>query len=162
MTIELRWTPQRVVWIGFGLSAVAVLACIAIVVVTGRGARRAGASVSRSVGLVDAPVPASPLRYAGAAPSWTATAVLAVSAGLLTAAVSRPWIGLVVAAVTPVVLASGARGVLTLTAPVVLALSRLSHTPELAWLALALVAVDLACTRLRGGEVAESARGDGA
>src|SRR5207342_1466883 len=44
MIIELRWTPQRLVWIGLAVSVVAVVACLAILVVTYRRRRRRGAT----------------------------------------------------------------------------------------------------------------------
>lgn len=40
-TIEIRWTPQRLVWVGLALSAVGVLACLAIIVVGTLRRRRA-------------------------------------------------------------------------------------------------------------------------
>ena len=53
IAISLRWTPQRFVWIAFGLSIVAVLACLALLVITLSppthqclGGRRAGSVVA--------------------------------------------------------------------------------------------------------------------
>ncbi|MHB1138505.1 MAG: hypothetical protein ACYC2O_06065, partial [Microthrixaceae bacterium] len=46
-TITMKWTPQRLVWIGLGLSAVGVLVCLALIV--GRPGRRRGAEATDPV-----------------------------------------------------------------------------------------------------------------
>jgi hypothetical protein len=71
--------------------------------------------------------------------------VLAGTIGVASFVFSRPWIGVVAAAATVVgSRVPRARFLLTLGAPIALIESRLAHQPELAWLALALVAADLA------------------
>jgi hypothetical protein len=153
LTMELRWTPQRLVWVGLGLSAMAVLACAGVLVVTSRRQRNQATLVSPAAGLADTPVLASPLAYPpGPAPTWAATTVVAGLVAIGAAVFSRPWIGLVagIAVVGAAPHLRRARGLLTLSIPTALAMSRFTHTPELAWLALALLAADLACGGLRG------------
>ncbi|MDQ6696720.1 MAG: alpha-(1-_3)-arabinofuranosyltransferase, partial [Actinomycetota bacterium] len=151
MTINVDWTPQRLVWVGLAASVVAVLICVAIVAMTSFGLRRRTAEPGAHAGLADWPVLASPLAYSvGPPPSWAMTATVALATTLGTIALSRPWIGLVAGAAT--VLASRisrTRILLTLAIPLVLAFSRLGPTPELGWLALALLTADLACGWLR-------------
>jgi hypothetical protein len=145
MTLKLRWTPQRQVWIAMGLSAAAVAVCVGLVVAGLR--RRRASAVETEPALADRPTAASPLWYApGVVPSWSSTLVLAGAVGLATLALSRPWIAAAACVVAVVaVRVPRARVLLTLGAPLALVESRLAHEPELAWLALALVAVDLAC-----------------
>ena len=151
MTINLRWTPQNQVWVGLAVSAVVALLCVGIVLVSSLRLRRKDAAAASDEAVSDQPVLASPLTYPpGRSPSWAATAVVTAATTLGTAAVSRPWIGLIAGAAT--LLASKlprTRVLLTLAIPLVLALSRLGPTPELGWLALALLTVDLACGWLR-------------
>ncbi len=146
MTLHLRWTPQRQVWIAFGLSALAVAVCIGIVVNATRRRRLAAASPAQPA-LADRPVSTSPLWFISAGvPSWTSTVALAGALGLVTFAFSRLWIGIVAAAAAALVArVPRARWLVTLGAPVALVASRLAHAPDLAWLTLALLAVDLAC-----------------
>ncbi len=98
LTMSLRWTPQRVVWIGFAVSAIAILACIALLVVTWR--RRRDAAVVARAALADEPTSASPFEYGGAALAPRSLVALALGATVATALCSRPWIGLVVGVVT--------------------------------------------------------------
>ncbi len=142
MTVDLRWRPQRLVWAGMAVSAAAVLLCVGIVVATRRRRPEAG--------LADAPALARLLTYPGRRPaSWALTALLAGGITVAVAVASRPWIG-VIAGVATVVGARVAevRRVVFLGPAIALALSRLTHRPELAWLALALLLVDLACAWL--------------
>ena len=146
--MSLRWTPQRVVWFGIAVSIVAVLACVALVIV---GWRRRGSAPSDSrEGLADAPTWWSPLEYPGTAPSTTALVALAVGAAIGTALFSRPWIGIVVG-VAALVAARIARGRILLTAgaPLALAAARIVRFDDLAWLAVALLAADLVTWWLR-------------
>ena len=108
IAISLYFAPQRYVWIGIGLSVVAVLACIALVVITARR-RRAIISVA------DEPVLASPFHYPGATPSTGALAVLAIGTAVGAALVSRWWIGVVVGVAT-LLAARLTRGRILLTA----------------------------------------------
>lgn len=151
MKVSLVWTPQRTVWIGLGISLLAVLVCIGIVMVGALRRRDVRVVAASGPELTTRPVLVSPFAYPAGPPlGWATTAIVAGSAILLTAAVSRPWIGLVAGAGALVAARlSPMRLLVSLTAPVVLALSRITQTPELAWLALALLAVDLACGALR-------------
>lgn len=150
MKVSLEWTPQRVVWVGLGLSGLAALVCVGIVAIATRR-RRGRVVLDGGPALTSAPLLVSPLAYpAGPPVAWATTAVLVGSATLLTAAVSRQWIGLAAGAAALVAARlSPTRFLLTITAPVVLVLSRMAHTPELAWLALALLAIDVTCGWLR-------------
>jgi hypothetical protein len=76
--------------------------------------------------------------------------VLAIAAAVGNALFSRPWIGLVVGLAT--VAASrldGGRMLLTAGAPVALALARITRFDDLAWLAIGLLALDVALWWLR-------------
>jgi arabinofuranan 3-O-arabinosyltransferase len=144
MAISLRWTPQRFVWIAFVLSIIAVLACLALIVITRR--RRTTASVS----VADAPRLSSPFVYLGVSPSTRALAALAIGTAVGAALVSRWWIGLIVGAATLVASrVAGGRIVLTAGAPLALALGKLVDTPELGWLAIGLLGADVVAEWLR-------------
>jgi hypothetical protein len=140
LDIHLRWTPQRAVWFGLAVSAVAVLVCLGLVLVR---RRRRGAPV-RDDELVDTPQFASPASFAGAAPNAVAILGAALTAAVVTAFVSRWWIGLIVGVATALspVIARG-RLVLAAGAPVALALGALLDRPQLSWVALGLLIGDL-------------------
>jgi hypothetical protein len=151
MELALRWTPQRFVWLGLAASVVAVLACLALMVVP--WCRRRNADVvgtDPEESLANAPGLRSPFGYLGSMPSATALTVLGVGAGVATALFSRPWIGVVVGIAT-VVAARVARGRILLTAgaPLALALARITQFDDLAWLAVALLAADLVTAWVR-------------
>ena len=114
LTMELRWTPQRFVWLGLAVSVVAVLACVALVVVAWRRRRSAGAWDAAG-SLADDPTLWSPFDYPGVRPSTAALVALAISAAIGTSLFSRPWIGAVVGLAT-VVAARVARGRIVLSA----------------------------------------------
>jgi arabinofuranan 3-O-arabinosyltransferase len=139
MTVDLRWRPQRLVWGGMAASVAAVLLCIGIVVATTR---------RRPTGdLADEPELAPLLTYAGRRPApWAAAGASAAGVAVGVTLASRPWIGVVAAVVTLVAArVAEVRRVLFLGPAIALALSRLTHRPEVAWLALALLLVDLVC-----------------
>jgi arabinofuranan 3-O-arabinosyltransferase len=140
-TIEvvLRWTPQRLVWVGLGISALAVLACIALVLW-----RRGRVRPVHGPALADAPAWSSPARFAGVDPGLGASVAAAAVAGVVAALVSRWWIGVLVA-VASIVASRVTRGRLVLAAgaPVALALGALVDVPELGWVALGLLIADL-------------------
>jgi hypothetical protein len=142
MTIDLQWRPQRQVWAGLAVSALTALACLAVVVATAR--RPAG------VALADAPRLASLLTYPGrrTAP-WALTALVTLLVTVAVTVGSRLWIGLVAGVCTLVgARVAEVRRVLFLGPAIALAMSRLAERPELAWLALALLLVDLVCAWL--------------
>jgi hypothetical protein len=143
ITMSLQWTPQRFVWFGIAASIVAIVACLALIVVAWR--RRRGAVARSGEVLPDAPTSWSPFAYPGASLSSRALVALAIAAAVGTALFSRPWIGLVVGLVT-VAAARINRGRILLTAgaPVALALARITRFDDLAWLAIGLLALDVA------------------
>jgi arabinofuranan 3-O-arabinosyltransferase len=136
--VVLRWTPQRAVWIGLAVSGLAVLACLVLIV--GRGRRPAGGDTN----LVDSPVATSPMSFPVVSPSLGATVAAAIGAGVVTAVVSRWWIGVVVAVAT-FVAPRLSRGRLLLAAgsPIALAFGALFDIPELGWVAVGLLIGDL-------------------
>jgi hypothetical protein len=158
MTIHLRWTPQRLVWIGLAISALVVLLCLAIFVVAWRRRARQhddGQDADRDAMTMasNAEPPALDLSFAygGSTPLVVVGLLGGVGVGIVTAAFSRPWIGVVAGFATVLVtLVCRARMLVALAIPVVLVASRLSHRPELAWLTIALLVVDLAARWLRG------------
>ncbi len=149
LAISLRWTPQRFVWIAFGLSIAAVLACLALLVTTRR--RRANVSVA------DAPALSSPLDYIGPSPSTRALVAFAIGTAVGAALVSRWWIGLVVGVAALVSSrVAGGRVLLTAGAPLALALGKLFDTPELGWLAVGLLGADVVAAWLRARTASHS------
>jgi arabinofuranan 3-O-arabinosyltransferase len=146
MELSLRWTPQRFVWIGFAVSAVAVLACVALVVLSWRRRRRGVAPEVADVAdpLADRPTFLGQMAHPTAVPSSTAVVALAVGAAVATAFFSRPWIGIVVGLATfAAARLTRGRILLVAGAPVALALARMTRFDDLAWLAVALLAADL-------------------
>ncbi|MCJ7670685.1 MAG: DUF3367 domain-containing protein, partial [Acidimicrobiia bacterium] len=89
LRLELRWTPQRLVWWGLGLSVAAVLACLALLVITRRRRRDL-------TGLAASSFLSSPLRYVGATPSVVQSVLTGLGVGVVAALVARPVIGLAV------------------------------------------------------------------
>jgi hypothetical protein len=134
-SIALRWTPQNVVWVAFGLSVLGIIVCLGIVFVTRR----------REIPVVaDDPELGTPFAYDADLLSWRATLVTAAITGVASALASRWWVGVLVAAGT--VAASrlrGARVLLTAGAPLALVLAKAADVPEIAWLAPLLLAADL-------------------
>jgi hypothetical protein len=155
MEVALRWTPQRLVWAGLALSLAVALACVVIVAATTRRSRSEPEGAGE--GLAAVAVLASPASYpVGAVPSIPTTAWAAAVAGLAAAAVSVPWIGVVTAAALALVARVPAtRWLVTLSAPALLVAARLVEEPRLAWLALALLAVDIAVWLLRSRRQAQ-------
>ncbi len=89
--------------------------------------------------------------YAGRSPLVVVALLGGVAVGIGTAVVSRAWIGAIAGVATVVVtLVPRARIAVAIAIPVVLALSRILDEPELAWLTVALLVVDLAARWLRG------------
>ncbi len=139
LDVVLRWTPQRLVWVGLGLSALAALVCLVLVFWRGRRPL-----VTDGPELSDAPTWSSPSAFAGARPTVAAAAGAAVVAGLASALVSRWWIGALVAVAT---FASSrltrGRLLFAVGAPAALALGALVDAPELGWVAIGLLLGDL-------------------
>ncbi len=172
--VQLRWTPQRVVWVALALSALAILACLAIVIATGRrlsGSRSAAATVAQMPTLdlwrsaKDSPAPHSAPRALHVA--W----VLAVA--LFFGAAAAPVVGALAGVAAAVSLAwpparrllrFGAAAALCLGAAyVIVQQARYSYPPDFAWpqnfprahtlgwLAVALLAADLVQPSRRRG-----------
>jgi hypothetical protein len=156
--VRLRWTGQNLVWGAFTVSLLAIGACLGVVFVTRR---------RRAPDIGGAPELGSPFGYdvGGRVVSWRASLASAAAAGVGAWLVSRPWIGLVVAAGTlAATRVRGARILLSAGAPAALFLAEATDTPELAWLAVLLLAADLftCCVshleiRRRGTQVSDAA-----
>jgi hypothetical protein len=145
LTMTLRWTPQRAVWVGIAVSIVAVLVCIALIALGWRRRRTPDEPL-----LSDEPSQWSLFAFPGAPLSRNQEIGFAVAAAIVTALFSRPWIGIAVGvAVFAAARFSRGRIVLTAGAPVALALARMTRFDDLAWLALALLAVDVVTWWLR-------------
>ena len=150
MTVELSWTPQRLVWIGLAVSAAVVLLCVGILLVTRRRRRARAQDGTDADAHVDAPALDLTFTYAGSNPLVVTALLAGVAVGIGTAVVSRAWIGAVAGVATVVVtLVPRARIAVAIAIPVVLALSRIVDEPELAWLTIALLVVDLAARWVR-------------
>ena len=100
-TMELRWTPQRVIWIALGVSAATLLVCLVLAL-----RRRRRADAEQDAAFDGAAELVSPARApAGVSAASTRTAVGgAVVAGLAAAVLSRWWVGIVLAALVLLVL----------------------------------------------------------
>ncbi len=116
-SVSLEWEPQRGVWVALASSALFVLLCLVVVVV---GWRRARARVPAAELVGDGPsLPelASPLSFPRRAGRLrpVGAAVLAVSAGVLSAVLVNPVVGLVVLLLVALALRMGRRGRAVLT-----------------------------------------------
>jgi arabinofuranan 3-O-arabinosyltransferase len=153
IAIDLEWTPQRFVWVGLAISAVAAVGCALLVAVTWRRRRRrrrAAPPGSDDEGL-EAPPTLTSFSSSGATVTWSVLAAVAIGGGIIVALFSRPWIGAVVAVSTLVALRLP-RGRVLLAAgpPLALALAGILHIDELAWLAIGLLVAGLTtCTVAR-------------
>jgi hypothetical protein len=139
-TVRLTWTPQRLVWVGFAASVLAIVVCLGVLVVT----RRRRAPV-----LAAAPVLGHPVY--GAAPGSTGAAiVVGLTVGLASAVVSRWWIGVIVGIAGFVATRiDGARLPLVAAAPLAFVLGEVLDVPELGWLTVLLLAADLVVSWVR-------------
>ena len=149
LSVELRWTPQRLVWVGLALSLAVALACIAVVVATTRRAETQPVDSFEGVSAVAVLGPAWSYPV-GSRPSLRATAGLAVLAFLVASAFSVPWIGLVTGlALALVAKVPAARAAVTVPVPLLVVASVALEEPRLTWLALALLSVDVVVWRIR-------------
>lgn len=145
-SVELQWGPQRLVWAGMAVSALAVLACGICGL---RGHRRDPSEASPL--LADRPRIGLGLREGPSDPMAGLVAGGAVAVGAVL--VADPGVAFVAFVMTVVAgLVPRGRALLLVGAPTALVLSRLDLRPSLAWLALALLAADLVLGRhdLRG------------
>jgi len=179
LTVRLRWTPQGLVWWAIGISVLAVLCCIAVVVVTWRrrgesGDVTAGADAGSAARGEREPQPEleSPLVSSGAgAATLRTTVVAALGTGVVAGLASRPWIGIVVGLATAAALRwPRARAVLTVGSVAAFGVaivyvivqqarhgyptiaswpSRFEDVTDLAWLAVLLLGADVVVQWLR-------------
>ncbi len=150
MNVGLEWKPQRLVWVSLALSAFAVLACIAILLLPGLRRRRMSRSPSP---LADPPMVATlaTLHLRPATPLLSGVHGVVTAAAV--AAVSEPWIGVVSGlSVLLISRVHRTRWLVAVAAPAALVASRLIGEPGVAWLAIGLLVADLAGRRLWGEE----------
>lgn len=103
VTVNLDWTPQRVVNIAIGASLVGVLACIGILIAAAVRRRRTG--TAHALGVSGAsPVIESPFVARGATPGRVAIVATGLAAGIAAAVLIRPWCGLLVGGLVVLVL----------------------------------------------------------
>jgi arabinofuranan 3-O-arabinosyltransferase len=177
MTIALTWTPQRTVWIAIGISAVAMLLCVALVL----GflfARRRAPTLSREP--EPPPVLVRPWRVWGALPSRWARVLTPALAAVVAAVLVEPLVGVLVGVLVLVAVSRPRwRAVLALGAPAALGLAGLyvfvqqwrhrypgvfewptffDRVHVLGWIAVAFLAADalVEMVRDRGAERRES------
>ncbi len=124
LTVTLRWTPQRLIWVALTVSGAGLVAVLVLSVLpdrTGRRRRRRGQhqldiDLDTGSAAADATL-ASPLEYPPARPRPLVAAVAALLVGAGLAAVTRPYIGLAVGVATAaVLLVPRTRGLLTAAA----------------------------------------------
>lgn len=176
LDITLQWTPQRVVWIALGLSALALLACLALVLWPMRRHLAPVATEASSPGAdgrASVPQPfemSRLLRYAGPRPSARTSVILTLLSLLAWTAIIDWRVGLLVAVAAFLGSRSDrARPLLTLGAPAAygaaaayqIAFQLLTHRPvgfgwaayaqrvhPLAWASVALLVTDVILDRL--------------
>jgi hypothetical protein len=171
-TVTLKWTPQETVWIAIAISVVAFLACLWLAL------RRRRGPVDDDESGDDAPALANPLVAAGSAPRPLAVVGGALVVGVVGAAASRWWVGMLAAAlVVLVALVPRTRFLVSLGAPLALGAAalyvvvqqyrhdyvadldwpgRFTSVNDLAWLAVILLLADVVIevVRRRAGEEA--------
>ncbi len=168
-SVTLTWTPQRNVWIAIGISLLALLLCLVLAL---RRPARAGPGADSDEDLDDALVAlANPLVATGDRPRPLPVAVGAIALGIVGAAVSSVWVGVVVAVlVAAVAWWPRARFLVSLGAPSALAVAalyvivqqhrydyvadldwpaRFTRVNDLAWLAVLLLVADVVIEALR-------------
>jgi hypothetical protein len=168
--VTLQWTPQETVWIALAISVAAFVVCLVLALVPRR--RRSDAGDADGVAFDDdAAALADPLVATGRTPSVVATIVGALAVGVLGAAVSRWWVGLLAAILVVVVTrVPRLRFLLTLGAPLALGVAalyvvvqqhrydyvadldwpgRFTSVSNLAWLAVVLLLADVVVEALR-------------
>jgi hypothetical protein len=140
MDVHLRWKPQRLIWVGMIVSALAIIGCLVLVWRTrrrGRGEREVG----------DAATLNAPWSSAASSLSLRTVIGVAVATGLSAGLVSRPWIGLLVGAGSLLALrVRGGRILVLAGAPAALVLSKVASAPELGWVAVLLLGADVVCS----------------
>ncbi len=134
LTASITWKPQRLIWVTLVLSALAVLACLAILL---RSRRSAGAGAEALPSLVNPP--------SGHRVLTPGAPGLAVGVGIAVLVVSTPLAAVAASgAVVVGLLLPRAAWLWAVLAPALVLASRGLLRPRLAWVALALLAADLA------------------
>jgi len=139
LSITLRWGPQRLVWMGLAVSVLVVVACMTVL---WRGRRRgrpdAGVASLRDEPRLWSALARPPERFGAAVLGGV------LSAGG-TALVASPVVALAVGGITLVGwMAPYGLVLLVSAAPAALVLAKLGDRPSLAWVAVALVASEVA------------------
>ena len=136
-TIDLRWEPQRLVWVGGALSALAVLGAGGLLLGSRRRSFTLRPLLTAPPSLVGWAGPGSTLALQEAV---VVAAVVVVGAFLVASPVVAVLAGVsaLAAALVPV----GSRGILLL-GPLALVVSRVGPRPSVAWLAVAVLGADL-------------------
>jgi len=93
-TVSITWTPQRLVWVGLGISVLGLLACIGLVIFGGRR-QKSETDTSEIV-----PRYFSPLAADGPTLRSALAVLTTICAGLLAFFVAGPWVGVLVALFT--------------------------------------------------------------
>jgi hypothetical protein len=141
VSVSVRWAPQQVIWVGLAASVATALACLGIVVVTGRSRRRD----AHFAGPEDAPdvrMPFGSVVDLRSGPG--ASLAAAVVAGSLMGVVAGPAIGAGAAvAAAGLVWSRAVWWLALLGAPSLLVAAQRLDRPSLAWGALALVIADV-------------------
>lgn len=134
--VTLTWTPQRVVWIAIGLSGLAVLACLVLVLLPMRRRRMAPLAEEgprRRSGPAVASVPLAfewerAFRYNGAAPKLGISLLVSVGAAIAGGAIVGYWAAPIFGLATLLCMRfRRARPILTLGAPTCLAIAGLYY-----------------------------------
>jgi len=173
-SVTLTWTPQRNVWIAIGVSVLALLVCLWLVLRRRRAPT--GDDDTDDEAADDAPALGNPLVAGGAQPRALAIIGGAVAVGLVGALVSRWWVGLLAAALVALVArVPRTRFLVSLGAPLALSAAalyvvvqqyrhdyvadldwpgRFGSVNDLAWLAVVLLLADVVIEviRRRAGE----------
>jgi arabinofuranan 3-O-arabinosyltransferase len=108
LTVDISWTPQRLVWIGLALSALGVLACAALILLPVLRRRRTPAAAVDELATTR-PEPASPWLQDGPVLAWPTAAAIVGLAGVGATVFGSPVLGLVTA-LTALVAARVPRG----------------------------------------------------
>jgi hypothetical protein len=171
LTVRLRWTPQGLVWWGIGISVLAIVVCLVLVLRRRGGSETSEPQTEPSTGADELPDLASPLASPGRSSTIAVTVAVAVGVSVIAGVASRPWIGLLVGLATAAALRwPRARAVLTVGSVVAFALAaayvvvqqsrhgyptisswpaRFEDVSDLAWLAVLLLGADVVVQQVR-------------
>lgn len=178
LDVTMEFTPQRYVWVALALSAIGILACLAVVAVTWSRRRHKMADPATDAG-VDGPLRlqlCAPWRTGGTTPSWRRTAACSVACGIGAGVLVSPLAGVAVALLALAALrvdrarfalSVGAVGLVAVTGLYVVVQQYRYHYPSqfewptffqlgnsLVWMAVVLVGTDLVVEMARRGRPA--------